>query len=61
MTPQQEAEEFGFARRVTGRVQLERLIAARVERESRPRSEVWRVRGDDLNEAQRRLATEERE
>ena len=61
MTLQQKAEGLGFAQRVNTRRQLERLIAARVERESRPQSEVWRRMGGDLNEAERRLAVEERE
>ena len=61
LSTQQKAEEIGFARHVTSQAQIERLIAARVERESRPRSDVWRTLGDDLNDAQRRLAMEERE
>ena len=61
LTRQQKAEELGFAQHVTESTQLERLIAARVEREVRPRSEVWRRMGGDFNEAERRLATEDRE
>ena len=41
---QQKAEELGFAQQVTSRRQLEGLIAARVDRESRPRPEVWRAK-----------------
>ncbi len=61
MRLQEQAEGLGLAQRVDTSAQLERLIAARVARESRPWSEVWRERGDDLNDAQRRLAAEGRE
>ena len=59
MTPQEKADELGLAEEVTTWAQLDRLIAALGEREARPRSEVWRRKGADLNEAERRLAAED--
>ena len=47
MTPQEKADELGFAARVTTWAQLDDLVAARAEREARPRPKVWRAKAED--------------
>ena len=50
MTAQQKADELGIAAKVHSWAQLNRLVAARADRESRPRPKVWRTKAKERTE-----------
>ncbi len=54
MTAQEKADELGIGARVTGWADLDRLVAAYADRESRPRPKVWKAKAEDRSEAEER-------